>query len=51
MNKLETYLEELQRDCNKKISSTDEEKDCEHYSAIEILKVVIKIKDILDEQK
>lgn len=49
--KLETYLEELQRDCNKNISSREEDKNCEHYTAIEVLKVVIKIKDILDEQK
>jgi len=51
MKKLEIYLDELQRDCNKNIKSNKEEKDCNHYTAIEVLKVVIKIKDILDEQK
>jgi predicted RNA-binding protein len=51
MKKLEIYLEELRRDCNQNLKSNGEEMDCEHYTAIEILKVVIKIKDILDEQK
>lgn len=51
MNKLETYLAELERDNLKKIKSTGQVKDTEHHTAIEILKVIITIKDILDEQK
>jgi hypothetical protein len=51
MNKLEIYLEELERDNLKKIKSTGQVRDEDHYCAIEVLKVIIKIKDILDEQK
>jgi hypothetical protein len=51
MKKLEIYLDELQRDSMQKIKSTGQIKDSEHHTAVELLKVVIKIKDILDEQK
>ena len=51
MKKLEIYLAELERDNLKKIKSTGQIKDVEHHTAIEILKVIIEIKDILDEQK
>lgn len=49
--KLETYLDALERDNLKKIRSTGQVKDLEHYTAIELIKVVIEIKDILNEQK
>lgn len=51
MKKLETYLDELRRDSMQKIKSTGQVKDIDHHVAVEILKVIIKIKDILDEQK
>ena len=49
--KLEEYLEALERDNLKKIKSTGQVRDVAHYTAIEIIKVIIEIKDILDEQK
>lgn len=51
MNELRKYLDALERDNLKKIKSTGQVKDVGHYTAIEIIKVIIEIKDILDEQK
>lgn len=51
MNELRKYLDTLERDNLKKIKATGQVKDVEHYTAIEIIKVIIEIKDILDEQK
>lgn len=49
--KLKIYLDELIRDQSAKVARTGAHKGVEHEVAIEILRIVLKVKDLADGQK